>query len=321
MIQNDNLAVTGPVHERSLRFQRDNVSGVSWAAVFAGAAAAAALSLILLMLGLGLGFSAISPWSHEGVGATTITVSTAIWLALTQIIASGMGGYLAGRLRMRWTAIHTDEVYFRDTAHGMLSWAVATLVTAAFLSSALAGIVGAGTKAVGSAATSSVTAVAQGAAANADKMQGNPMDYFVDTLFRADQPNADQTASNMPANDGAKTDRIHREATTILVRSVTNGSLDPADKTYLAKLVAQQTGISQSDAEKRIDTLYSKAQEQAKALETKAKEVADATRKAAAAASLWIFISLLCGAFFASLAAIWGGRRRDLAVIDEPYTA
>ena len=116
---------------------RNNTSAVAWSAVFAGAAATAALSLILLILGVGLGLSAVSPWAQTGVGAVTFGISTIVWLTVTQIIASGMGGYLAGRLRTRWSGVHTDEVYFRDTAHGFLSWGVATLVTAMLLTPAI----------------------------------------------------------------------------------------------------------------------------------------------------------------------------------------
>jgi hypothetical protein len=88
-------------------------SAVSWGAILAGAAAAAALSLILLLLGTGLGLSSASPWANQGAGATTLGVSTILWLTFTQLVASGMGGYLAGRLRTRWISVHTDEVYFR----------------------------------------------------------------------------------------------------------------------------------------------------------------------------------------------------------------
>ena len=100
---------------------------VSWGAIVAGAAAAAALSLILLILGVGLGLSSVSPWASDGVGATTFGVTTILWLTLTQSLALAMGGYLAGRLRTKWTGVHTDEVYFRDTAHGFLAWAGASM--------------------------------------------------------------------------------------------------------------------------------------------------------------------------------------------------
>jgi hypothetical protein len=95
-------------------------SGVSWAAVIAGAFVAAALSLILLALGTGLGLSSVSPWSNLGASASTIGRVAIIWLIIIQIVGSAMGGYLAGRLRTKWATIHTDEVYFRDTAHGFL---------------------------------------------------------------------------------------------------------------------------------------------------------------------------------------------------------
>lgn len=120
---------------------------VSWGAVAAGAAAAASLSLILLILGVGLGLSSVSPWARDGVSAATFGVSTLLWLTLTQLLASAMGGYLAGRLRRRWTDVHTDDVYFRDTAHGFLAWAVSSLATAALLTSAIGSIVGGGMQA------------------------------------------------------------------------------------------------------------------------------------------------------------------------------
>lgn len=286
-------------------------SGVSWGAIFGGAAAAAALSLILVILGIGLGFSAISPWSSSGAEATTVGISAVIWLALTQIVASGLGGYLAGRLRVKWTDVHTDEVYFRDTAHGMLSWAVASLVTAAFLGSVLAGVVSTGAQTAGSIASSTAT-IAQSAASNVSKDGDNgSFSYFVDSLFRTDQ-----TSTTDQGQSGAQS-----EAATVLLHSLSTGTLEAQDRTYLAKLVAQHTGLSQADAEKRVGDLYIQVQQTIEQAKNKAKEVADAARKAAAKTALWTFVALLCGAFFASLAAIWGGRRRDMAVIDTLRTS
>lgn len=122
-------------------------SAVSWGAIAAGAAAAASLSLILLILGVGLGLSSVSPWARNGVSATTFGVSTILWLTLTQLLASAMGGYLAGRLRTKWTEVHADEVYFRDTAHGFLAWAIASLSTAALLTSVIRSILSGGVQA------------------------------------------------------------------------------------------------------------------------------------------------------------------------------
>jgi hypothetical protein len=106
-------------------------SGVSWVAIFAGTVATATLSPVLLLLGTGLGFSSTSPWGNRGVSAAMNGIATIVWLTFTQLAASGMGGYLSGRLRTKWAEVHTDEVFFRDTAHGFLAWAVATLLTAA----------------------------------------------------------------------------------------------------------------------------------------------------------------------------------------------
>src|ERR1035438_10481795 len=130
--------------------------GVSWPAVMGGAFVTAALSLILLSLGTGLGLSSISPWTNTGASASTIGAAAIVWVIMMQLIASAMGGYLAGRLRTKWVSIHSDEVYFRDTAHGFLAWAVAVVITAAFLASAAASMAGgamqAGAPATGAAA-------------------------------------------------------------------------------------------------------------------------------------------------------------------------
>ena len=166
-----------------------NRSGVSWGAIFAGAAGAAALTLILVVAGAGLGFSATSPWADQGASAKAIGISSILWLLVTAILASGLGGYIAGRLRVKWANLHGDEVYFRDTAHGFLSWAVATLVTTALIVGTAGNIAGAGAQAgasVASGAASMVGSAAGGAAANANG--GNPMDYFTDTLFRSNGP-------------------------------------------------------------------------------------------------------------------------------------
>jgi hypothetical protein len=115
---------------------------VSWPAIFAGATAAAALSLILLVLGMGLGFASLSPWASAGTTAERLTWATIGWMVFTALVASGFGGYMAGRLRDRWADVQLDEVYFRDTAHGFLAWAVATLLTAAVFTSVIGSILG-----------------------------------------------------------------------------------------------------------------------------------------------------------------------------------
>lgn len=256
-----------------------STSGVSWGAVVGGAFVAAALSLILLALGAGLGLSSISPWSNTGASASTIGKGAIIWLIAIQIIASAMGGYLAGRLRTKWTSIHTDEVYFRDTAHGFLVWAVGLVISVYFLASAASSIV--------SGTADAATQVA--GAASQDGANVGHVEYYVDTLFRSEQSNLDK----IDVSERAEFERI-------FIQSFNQDGVPIADRTYLAKRIAARTGISQSDAERRLSEVM-----------VDAKQAVDTARKAAAHLLLWIFLALLCGAFSASFAATLGGRQRD----------
>jgi hypothetical protein len=300
-----------------------DVSGTSWGAIFAGAAGAAALSLILLILGVGLGLSSVSPWAQAGISAATFGVSTIIWITFTQLAASGTGGYLAGRLRRKWAGVHTDEVYFRDTAHGFLAWSIATIATAALLAGTIGSILGGGVQAGasiagGAASTAAVAAAGAGGAAASANDQGSA--YAVDSLFRRDLSAAPATgaatanpvtldtsaAQNSPAASTAEVGRIFANGLR------TDAALPPEDVKYVGQLVTQRTGLSQPDAEKRVADTYNKVQAKAREVQLKAKEAADQARKTSAYAALWLFISLLLGAFVASLFATFGGRHRDL---------
>jgi hypothetical protein len=250
-------------------------SGISWAAVIAGAFVAASLWLILLSLGTGLGVSSVSPWSNASASASTIGKAAILWLIITAIIASAMGGYLAGRLRTKWATIHTDEVYFRDTAHGFLVWAVGLVISASFLASAA-------TSMVGSAGTLRSSSLSASAATD-------PNEYFIDKLFRSDHPAS--SGIDAPA-------RV--EATRIFAHALGQGSLPAADQTYLADLVAGRRGLNHTDAEQRVASVFEQIQ-----------QATDTARKAVVHLSLWLFIALLIGAFCASYAATIGGRERD----------
>jgi len=314
-------------------------SAVSWGAILAGAIAAAALSLILVILGVGLGLSSVSPWSFEGVTAETFGWSSIAWLTFTAIAASGLGGYLAGRLRTKWSNLHGDETYFRDTAHGFVSWAVATLLTAALLTSAIGGILGAGAKVAGATAGAAASTAGGIAAAGAGSAaMGNEegdVQYWVDSLFRANptaaQPAppvgpADAAAPPAPPVNGAPppprpmpgADRradsreVRTEVNRIIVNSLKSDTMDPADTQYLGQLVAAQTGMSQAEAQARVNDVQTRLRAALDNAKQQAKQAADDARKATAYAALWLFITLLIGAFIASLSATWGGRRRDL---------
>ena len=122
-------------------------SAASWSAILAGAAVATAVSLVLLALGSGLGLASLSPWSDRGVSATTFTVAGAIWLIVMQWLSALFGGYIAGRLRTRWVGTHVHEVFFRDTAHGFVTWAISTLVVAAVVAGSVSSVLGGGVQA------------------------------------------------------------------------------------------------------------------------------------------------------------------------------
>jgi hypothetical protein len=256
-------------------------SGVSWAAVLAGGFVAAATSLMLVALGSGIGLSAVSPWSNAGASATAVGRGAIVWLILMQIISASMGGYLAGRLRTKWVNVHTDEVFFRDTAHGFLVWAVALVLAAGFLGSAATRMAG--------EARASEAAAGVGRAADA-----NP--YYVDAFLRS-------TGGTPVADAGANGPAIREEVGVILANAIRRGNLSDYDSAYLAQLISARTGLSAADAQARVTQVFQQAQ-----------QAADAARKAIAHSLYWLFLALLVGAFCASYAATVGGRQRDRVV-------
>jgi hypothetical protein len=170
-------------------------------------------------------------------------------------------------------------VYFRDTAHGFVAWALASVLGAVLLASPASSLIGG----AASGATQEATSAAS---------QAGPMDGYVDTLMRSDAP-ASQNAGNAQESRG--------EMVRLFTRSFRNGSeLKPADRDYVSKVVAARTGLSQADADKRVNEVV-----------TQVKADLDAARKASAQLAFWLTASLLIGAFCASLAATEGGGLRD----------
>jgi hypothetical protein len=302
-------------------------SAASWPAIFAGAFVAVSVSLVLIALGSGLGFASISPWPGHGVSATTFTVTAAIWLIVTQWFSAALGGYIAGRLRTKWVGTHTHEVFFRDTAHGFVTWSVATVFVAAVLAGSIPSVVGGGLHAFGGAAASAGArmggppggpgGMSGSTGAEPETMQGGmpggppaALTYEIDKLFRpgssAAVGSAPQTGAPGPGNVDTDSDpRV--EAVYIAFHAMSSGEVSAADRSYLAERVTAQTGISPTDAQTRVNAFVSDIQ----AAETKAKTAADKARKAAAEASIYLALSMLVGAFIASISAALGGRLRD----------
>jgi hypothetical protein len=265
----------------------DAQSGVSWPAVAAGTVAAAALTLLLVAFGAGIGFSSISPWSDTGVSASTFEVGTGIYLVIVSVMSSAVGGHLAGRLRTKWTGIHSNEVFFRDTAHGLLAWSFATLLSATIL-------------------TASTAYLANGAAAGAGALGQaarsiNPAELYVDKLFRPAPGTTAPASAAAPNAAGASANQARNEILRLWTADFAkNQDLDPSDKAYVVQVVAARTGLGQADAEKRVNDVI-----------TETKAALDKTRRGAAKLSFWLTAAMLFGAFAASLAAAEGGALRD----------
>lgn len=250
----------------------DAASAASWGAIIAGAAVALAITVLLVLLGAGFGLAAISPWPGASAGATTVGAAAVIWLIVTQWIAALFGGYITGRLRTRWVGAHTDEVFFRDTAHGFITWAVATVVGAAFIASGLTAVLN------GGASTTRAHMGAQGSSG-----------YFVDSLFRTNGPTKSRPD-----------DTVRHEATRIVIADTADPSRAQADRLYLTELVTSETGLAPEAASARVDAVMGEV-----------RKTADATRRNGARLAIATAIAMLIGAFIASAAAAIGGRLRD----------
>ncbi|MBK1717020.1 hypothetical protein [Thiocystis violacea] len=280
---------------------QSNLSAVAWGAVFAGAATAASLWMILMILGAGLGLSSIPLWRNADITTGTVGVSAIAWLVFSTIVASGMGGYLAGRFRTRWLGVPRDEVWFRDTAHGFLAWSVSALVTATLLTTMIGSVVSNGIQADAAYAESMPGAEVTAIRANGGGT-GDRLSYYIDTLYRTDTTDVPRSAPSAAAS---------AEIARVFNNGLHQGSLPAADIRYLGATVAEQTGLSQDDAQIRVADTFGQLQSRLGELDVNERALAEQARKTAATATIWLFIALLSGAFLASLMAILGGRQRD----------
>jgi hypothetical protein len=346
------MAIQDPTIRADLSIEEvsviDRGPAVSWGAILAGAFAAAALSFVLLPIGAAFGLSVASPWDFGrrsmAETAAAAGIGAAVFLIIVHALSSGVGGYLAGRLRSKLRGLRGDETYFRDTAHGLVVWAVSAVAAISLIAviatgAARGGVAlgAAGLNAAGQAAGGTMAGVAPAWMEQA-RHDRDSIAYYIDSLFRpvettvapapatggtTGQATTEQTAT-LPATPEAGTAMTfpqaqsntdqhgHRDVVARLLRMGLDGEFQPEDKAYLVQVVAQQTGLSQSEAQKRVDQVIDRAKVAKVNVEQKAKEVADATRKAGMYTALWSAVAMLAGAFSAALAATWGGRARDL---------
>jgi hypothetical protein len=302
-------------------------SGLSWGSIIGGALATIAVSLILVSLAAGLGLTSFSVYAGNNAKAATYGISAGLALLVVQWLSAAFGGYIAGRTRARWSALHTHESGFRDTAHGFLSWALATALTLGMLAlaggTALSGALH-GATTLGAAG---VTAAGHEAGPMGDRSMGDPIAALTDRLFRIEQPTAAATAASGTSSTGTAattsqaaaapipatvavraTPDMRAEAGRILATQLTDGAIADADKAYLAQEIAQVTGLPPAEAQKRVADASAALTE----AENKAKAAAEAARKAAATGAFFTAFSLLIGAFIAAAAGAVGGHRREL---------
>jgi hypothetical protein len=253
---------------------KNEAPAVSWAAVSGGAFVTAALLLSFSALGAGMGLSSLSPWANAGVSSSSVGIGALLWLTFAEIVACAIGGYVAGRLRTKWVDVHSDEVYFRDTAHGFLVWAVAFVIPAAFLASAATSLAGGENRSA--------------SAGRSETLATDANRYFVDSLLRSTQ------SSSVPD------EALRTEVGMIFARSLHQRELTADDRNYLANVVTAKTGLTRPEAEQRVADVFGRDQ-----------QAVDSARKAMAHSLYWMFVALLFGAFAASVAATLGGRARD----------
>jgi hypothetical protein len=255
------------------------LSYIHWGPVIAGAIAAAAIAFVLHAFAgaIGLAVSSTAPtWRDASIA---LWVLSGLYLILVALVSYGAGGYLTGRVRSTWKTA-PDEIEFRDGAHGILVWALATILT--------------GFLAFGAAqATTRLAAPSGGPAGPATSVAGeNIIAYDLDRLFRAERRPADADMSYSRA-----------EAARILLTSSGRTGVTGEDRTYLARLVASRTGLAPAEAERRVDTAIASARTNIRR-----------ARRATAIIAFLAGAAALLGAAAAWFAAGLGGGHRDQAI-------
>lgn len=288
---------------------------LDWGPVILGALGAAAMSVVLLAFGSALGLSVVSPYAYAGISAKGAAILAAVYLALVMVASFAAGGYIAGRMRSPWRTTDETESHFRDGAHGFGVWSIGVLLGAAMAASGVGAVV----SAAGKATTAIAAAGTAGAASNPalGQLSLRPTDYAIDRLLApapaATPTNQEATPATpgaaQPAATPARRTRADLEApmARALAAGLTTPQLDVRDRTYLARVVAEQTGMPQAEAEKRVDETYADL----KAAEQKARDAAEAARKTAIIATFLAAATLAIGCAAACAGAALGARHRD----------
>lgn len=266
-------------------------SGVDWKSVIAGAIAAAAISGLLTAFGTAVGLSLTSAHRNSGLSVTTFAAAAALWLVMVHVWSFAAGGYLAGRLS-DVPDLDPQESEFRAGANGFMVWAVGTAIGLVFLALAA----GTAVRSTANVAGQAISGVTQAAS----NLSAENVSYVSDTLFRA------QAAPGAPPPAGAQNrpdPAVVAEAGRIIAVGLAEGSLNSGDRAYLAQVVARYTGLSEADAQRRVDETYARAQSMKEAAERTVREAADTARKQAVIAGFLAAAASLMGLVAAAWAA------------------
>jgi len=266
-------------------------SGVDWKSIIAGAIAASAIFGLLTAFGTAVGLSLTSAHrGSTGLSASTLVIAASLWVVMVHVWSFVAGGYLAGRLS-DVPDLHPEEAVFRAGANGFMVWALGTAIGLLFVTFVSGTVVRSASQVVGQAASGVVQA--------ASNLSAENVSYVADALFR---PQVSPGGAQPIAGSSTRPDpAVIAEAGRIFAVGLADGSLNADDRSYLAQLVARQTGLPEADAQRRVDETYARAQGMKEAAERQAREAADKARKQAVLAGFLAAAASLAGL----VAAVW----------------
>ena len=284
MVHTDNTTETLIVAESG---QDAGGSYVDWPAIFVGAVVASAISIVLLAFGSALGLTLASPFENEGMSAVGLAIAFGVWLVWVQVSSFMAGGYVTGRLRRRLFDATEHESDVRDGMHGLAVWGTGVVIGGVMLAIGASGALGLAAGTAGSAADA--------AAAITEQSDEDLIDYAIGTAFRTDTPSE------------AGGTEARADASAVIGRGIAGDGVSDDDRSYLASLIARQTGLSQEEAQSRADALAASAQ----SIADDARAAAERARKFSIVAAFVAAASLAISAAGAFWAAGVGGRHRD----------
>lgn len=277
-------------------------TNTDWPAILAGAAIASAISVVLAAFGSAIGLSLASPYG--GVSPATHYVALTLWVLWVTIVSFAAGGYVCGRLRHRSDDVTTEEVDMRDGAHGLVVWAISTLLFAGFAGSSLYQVARTGAEAGANVLTQSIMAGSQNAGAQAagvSNIVGTPVDRRVDELLRGS--GSVRPGGGAPAMIDEGSRQIVRR---ILAGGMMTGDVSNEDRGWLAQLV-ESRGIAPLDAQRRVAVTVENVRQD----HERGKAALDQARKVGIMLSFIAAAAMLVGASSAWGGAVLGGNHRD----------